>query len=103
MRRLTSFLSLLILPFALSAQISGSGFYRVQNYTTERYITVIENLGSIVIRTNSADMRAIQTLSGFERVNVIPLLLYILIVKEKSLGMITLIIWLHKARVCMIS
>ena len=54
------------------AQLGEDGFYRVRNYKTQRYITVIENHGSLNYRTNSADLSAIQTLKDFWRVKSNP-------------------------------
>ncbi|MBP5771799.1 MAG: hypothetical protein J6W75_10665 [Bacteroidaceae bacterium] len=58
-------------PFQAQDVITN-GFYRVQNYTTKRYISVIDNRGSINYTTNSADLQAIQSLKGFERVESNP-------------------------------
>lgn len=67
---------LFILTLAVSsvafAQLGEDGFYRVKNYKTGRYITVIENHGSLNYRTNSADLSAIQTLKDFWRVKSNP-------------------------------
>jgi hypothetical protein len=64
------FLSLLIATTALSsfAQLNGDGYYRVQNVAQERYISLVDNRGSINISTTSADMGALRTILGFERV-----------------------------------
>lgn len=50
------------------AQMSGDGYYRVQNEKTERYITIRDNRGSINESTTDADFGALQTVLGFERV-----------------------------------
>lgn len=44
---------------SVAAQTLSNGFYRVQNYGTERYAYVYDNTGSVNISTTSADMGAI--------------------------------------------
>ena len=56
----------------MSAQLSGSGFYRVQNYATERYVTLIDNYGRIDINSTTADMGAIETKKPFDRIAADP-------------------------------
>ena len=51
-----------------SAQLKGDGYYRVQSVDQGRYISVIDNRGSINMSTTSADMGALRTVFGFERV-----------------------------------
>ena len=51
-----------------SAQLKGDDYYRVQSANQGRYISVIDNRGSINVSTTSADMRALRTVLGFERV-----------------------------------
>lgn len=50
------------------AQLSGDGYYRVQSYDRGRYIRLVDNRGSINISTTSADMNALRTVLGFDRV-----------------------------------
>jgi len=50
------------------AQLSGNGYYRVQNAIQGRYVTVIDDRGSVNLQTNDADMAALRTVAGFERV-----------------------------------
>jgi len=52
----------------MSAQLSGDGFYRVQNASTERYISVIDNKGEIYYSAYSADLYAIKTIKNFSNV-----------------------------------
>lgn len=63
---LTGALALCTLP--AWAQLNGSGFYRVQNYATERYITIIDDYGKIDIASTTADMGAIETKKPFDRI-----------------------------------
>ena len=50
------------------AQLSGDGYYRVQNEYTGRYLTVIDNRGSINVQTTDADLGALRTVKDFARV-----------------------------------
>ncbi len=56
------------LPATASAQLNGDGYYRVQNYTTGRYITVIDDYGTIDFFTTDADLGAIATVKPFETI-----------------------------------
>lgn len=64
----------LIALFTLSAQaqLSGDGYYRIQNETTKRYATVIDGYGSVNMQTTDADLNALQTVLGFEEVESAP-------------------------------
>ena len=68
MKRL--FLTLLSAAFLLAAhaQLNGNGYYRVQNVASTRYITVLDNRGSVDYQSTTADMQAIKTIMGFDRV-----------------------------------
>lgn len=62
-------LSIFILSLASSAFAQvASGYYRVQNTVTERYIRVIDNRGSVNISTTDADLGALETIKHFENV-----------------------------------
>jgi hypothetical protein len=51
------------------AQLSGDGYYRVQNTVQERFISIVDNRGSISVQATDADMGALKTLGGgFDRV-----------------------------------
>lgn len=50
------------------AQYNGSGYYRVQNKVTKRYIRVIDNRGSVNLATTEADLGALRTKKHFENV-----------------------------------
>ena len=50
------------------AQYNGSGYYRVQNKVTKRYIRVIDNRGSVNLATTEADLGALETKKHFENV-----------------------------------
>lgn len=50
------------------AQLKGDGYYRVQSAKQGRYISVIDNRGSVDVSTTSADLAALRSVFGFERV-----------------------------------
>ena len=52
----------LLLPLAAFAQLNGSGYYRVQNYNTKRYISIVGDYASI--GANTADLESIKMLEG---------------------------------------
>ncbi len=49
------------------AQFNGDGFYRLENYMTERYAYVRNNYGKINISTTSADLTSIQLWKNFDK------------------------------------
>lgn len=51
-----------------SAQLSGDGYYRVQSNNQKRYISVVDNRGSVNLSSNQADLGALRTVLGFERI-----------------------------------
>lgn len=50
----------------LFADLNGDGYYRVQNLVTNRYVSVVDNRGSVDYVTTSADLQAITLNSNFE-------------------------------------
>lgn len=52
----------------MMADFTGAGYYRVENYVTKRYISVIDNRGSIDLGSTTADLQAIRLDKAFERV-----------------------------------
>ena len=50
------------------AQQIANGFYRTYNYGTNRYVTLRDGYGHINYTATTADMGAIQTIRGYERV-----------------------------------
>ena len=50
------------------AQFSGNGFYRVQNATTGRYLSVIDNRASVNMATTDPDLAAILPIRNFDRI-----------------------------------
>lgn len=51
------------------ADLNGAGYYRVENYVTKRYISVIDNRGRIDVGSTSADLQAIRLDRSFERMS----------------------------------
>ena len=50
------------------AQLNGDGYYRVQSAKQGRYISVVDSYGSINMSTTTADLGALHTVLGIERV-----------------------------------
>jgi len=50
------------------AQLNGSGYYRIQNKETQRYITVVDGYGSADYTGRNADASALQTVTSFDNV-----------------------------------
>lgn len=46
----------------------ADGYYRVKNHKTQRYITVVDKKGSVNLSTSDADLGALVTIKGFDRV-----------------------------------
>lgn len=52
-----SLLSLfLLLPLTLYAQLNGSGFYRIQNYKTDRYFVMVDDTAWVVMTASTQDI-----------------------------------------------
>ena len=51
------------------ADLNGDGYYRVENYKTKRYASVIDNRGSIDIAATTADLQAIKLWLVFDDVS----------------------------------
>ena len=67
MRRITLLIFIALCTLSAQAQLAD-GFYRVQNESTKRYITLIDGYGKINMETTDADLKALQTVMGFEEV-----------------------------------
>ena len=62
-------LSLLLLsPLALYAQLSGSGYYRIQNYKTERYFVMVDDSAWLITTASTQDINtgAFKLMKPFE-------------------------------------
>lgn len=62
------FWMLMLSPLYAYAQLSGSGYYRVQNKYTERYLSIVDTRASYEISGSNviADLDALYMLKGFE-------------------------------------
>lgn len=68
MNRISLFLLATAFATTVSAQLKGDGYYRVQSAKQGRYVSVIDNRGRVDVSTTSADLGALRTVHGFERV-----------------------------------
>lgn len=55
-----------------SADYNGAGYYRVHNYKSERYVSVVDNRGRIDYMNTTADLQAIQLQKNFDEVSADP-------------------------------
>lgn len=55
--------------FPMFADLNGDGYYRVQNLVTNRYVSVVDNRGSIDFVSTNADLQAITLDKRFEVVS----------------------------------
>ena len=56
-----------MLVSTVSAQFNGDGFYRVQNYGTQRYLYLTDNTGSYDMKRDIGDFGALQLFKGHEK------------------------------------
>lgn len=68
MKRIKLLLVAVVCAASLQAQLKGDGYYRVQNENTGRFITVVDNRGSVNMQTTDADLGALRTVMDFQRV-----------------------------------
>ena len=54
------------------AQVLANGYYRIQNYKTQRYVYVTDDKGKLNYATTTADMYAIQLWLGFDKASSDP-------------------------------
>lgn len=67
----TAILALIATPCI--AQLNGDGYYRIQNNSTERYVTITDDIvGGIDLGTTTVDMTNITTWRGFDNVKSNP-------------------------------
>ena len=68
-KTLFSLLALLLLSVPVLAQSVQKGYYRVQNFTTKRYIFLVDyKTKGILVSETSYDVDALRTLGGFSNV-----------------------------------
>ena len=61
-----------IISFSASAALNGDGYYRVQNYKTNRYIYVLDDKGKLNFQATTAELGAIELWKGFDKVSSDP-------------------------------
>lgn len=72
-RVIISALVSILTPTLATAQLSGNGFYRVQNNKSERYITINDDIiGQVNTSSTTADLNNIVTWRGFDYVKSNP-------------------------------
>ena len=68
MKRLFLILLTTVCASSAFAQLGGDGYYRVKSAKQGRYVSLVDNRGSVNVSTTSADMSALRTIYGFSRV-----------------------------------
>jgi hypothetical protein len=69
MKRIIIFFLLAVLGVPAFAQLNGDGFYRVQNFQTNRYIILVDNkVNSVNFSATKADLGALRTIKPFSNV-----------------------------------
>jgi len=58
----------LCIAFTAAADYTGPGYYRLQNYKSKRWASMIDDKGSIDVTGNKADLQAIQLQKNFDEV-----------------------------------
>lgn len=64
---LTTFFASAIALSSFAGVHEGEGYYRVQNFLTERYIYVTDNRGSLNMQATTAELGAIEIWKGYEK------------------------------------
>lgn len=72
MKKFLLTIAVLFASLPVLAQLSGDGYYRVQNYMSKRYVYITDDKGKLNYATTSADMYAIQLWKDFEKASCDP-------------------------------
>ena len=72
MRKILLILTLALVQLPAVAQVLANGYYRIQNYKTQRYVYVTDDKGKLNYATTTADMYAIQLWLGFDKTSSDP-------------------------------
>ncbi len=67
MKKVSITLLAVIIALSASAKLDGDGYYRVQNYKTERYIYVLDDKGKLNFQATTAELNALQLWKGYEK------------------------------------
>lgn len=77
MKKILLFLSS-FLPLAAFAQLSGDGYYRIQNYASERYITITDDVIADISKPSDIDVNNLTTWKGFDNVKSNPASIFLI-------------------------
>lgn len=69
---LSLIISIISITSVAYADYTGAGYYRIKNYKTERYASVVDNFGRIDFANTSADLQAVELHKNFENVSADP-------------------------------
>lgn len=67
MKEFITTLAAFALALSATAEINGDGYYRVQNFKSDRYIYVLDNHGSLNMQATTADLGALEVWKGYDR------------------------------------
>lgn len=68
MKKIFTLIIAAVTALSCYANLDGNGYYRVKNYKTNRYVSVIDNRGSIDMIATTADLQAIRLWRVFDDV-----------------------------------
>ena len=68
MKKIFALIIAAVTALSCYANLDGNGYYRVKNYKTNRYVSVIDNRGSIDVVATTADLQAIRLWRVFDDV-----------------------------------
>lgn len=69
MKKLFLFFTLLAtIQFVAMADITGAGYYRLRNYGSQRWVSMVDNHGSADPAASQADLHALQLMAGTEEI-----------------------------------
>lgn len=71
MKKILLFLSS-FLPLAAAAQLNGDGYYRIQNYASERYITITDDVIADISTPSDIDVNNLTTWKGVDNIKSNP-------------------------------
>lgn len=67
MKRLIFILSVILFSTFVSAQITGTGYYRIRNVGSKNYVYVTDNTGKLLYTQTDAEMGALQLYPGLDK------------------------------------
>ena len=68
MKKILFFIFSVLLSHTIYAQFNGDGFYRIQNASTDRYLTIVDNRASVNLATTNPDLAAILPIRNIENI-----------------------------------